>query len=183
MSITTQDLHAMLDNKRGAFFVTIVASTDARLKKTGNPFKGVRKVARVNGLLNWIYANSVNNQRVRENTPTNDEGEVIQFIAEPRKWGERVRRADGTISPFVQHKDSIYIELKVQRSLGYQYFDADGNELTAEQVAPFLPARSESSRQEVENPVILRDYDLANIIGITFDGEFYSIERQAAEAA
>ena len=30
--------------------------------------------------------------------------------------------------------------------------------------------KAEGERQQVENPVILRDYDLANIKAITFDG-------------
>jgi hypothetical protein len=43
-----------------------------------------------------------------------------------------------------------------------------------------LPARSKSSRQEVENPVILRDYTLdkngeSNILAIAIGGEKYVI--------
>jgi hypothetical protein len=74
----------------------------------------------------------------------------------------------------------VYLELKVQNALEHQYEAPDGSPLTDEQVAPYLPARSKSSRQEVENPVILRDYTLdkngeSNILAIAIGGEKYVI--------
>ena len=189
-TLSIQELIDLLDARRGAEFVTITARVDARLVKkdreTGepNPYAGATKVSRVNGLINWCYANSVNNQRKREDV----EGE---FVPESRRWGQRRfvnaagepvydRSASVRLSPFVDHKQAVYLEMKVERSLGHQYEAVDGSPLTDEQVAPYLPARSSSSRQEVENPVILRDYTLdkngeSNILAIAIGGENYVI--------
>jgi hypothetical protein len=174
-TLSRSDLVEKMKGRRGSFFVTIVADTDPRLLKTGNPFAGVRKISRVNGLLNWIYENAVNNQRVRENQPLDSTGEVEHFDAKPRKWGERIRRDDGTVTPLVEHKDRHYLELKVQKSLGHEYRDSTGAVLDPAQVAKFIPNRKEGERQEVDSPVILRDYAIENIVQITIDGIVYEV--------
>ena len=189
-TLSIQELTNLLDSRRGAEFVTITARVDARLVKkhreTGepNPYAGATKVSRVNGCINWCYGQSVNNQRIRE-------GNGEHFFPEPRRWGQRRfinaagesvydRSASVRLSPFVDHKQAVYLELKVQNALEHQYEAPDGSPLTDEQVAPYLPARSNSSRQEVENPVILRDYTLdkngeSNILAIAIGGENYVI--------
>ena len=116
-TMTRSDLVEKMKGRKGAFFVTIVAETDPRLLKTDNPYVGTTKISRVNGLLNWIYENAVNNQRFRENQPLDNNGEVEQFTALPRKWGVRVKREDGTVTPLVEHKEKQYLELKVQQAL------------------------------------------------------------------
>lgn len=162
--IERAELVLKLQAKRGATFATIVAETDPKLRKTGNPYSGVTKVSRVNVTLNFVYENAVNRQREREG---NDE----QFEAEPRAWGVRIQRADGTLTPIVEHKGKYYIEAKVERSLGYEYM-WNGEPIEEERIREFLPKRSPSSgRQEVERPVIIRDYSVDSIKSITFDGE------------
>jgi len=189
-TISIAELTDMLDARRGAFFATIVARVDARLVKkhreTGepNPYAGATKVSRVNGCINWCYGQSVNNQRIRE-------GHSEHFHPESRRWGQRRfynaegqpvydRSASVRLSPFVDHKQAVYLEMKVQNALEHRYEAQDGTVLTDEQVAPYLPARSRSSRQEVDNEIILRDYTLlkngkSNILAITMDGETYHV--------
>ena len=174
-TMTKTDLVEVLMSRKGAFFGTIVAETDPRMKKTDNPYVGATKISRVNGLLNWIYENAVNRQRCRENQPLDDIGEVEHFEAHPRKWGVRLRREDGSITPLVEHKGSFYLELKVEKSLGYEY-RKDGVTLDPKEVEQYLPKRKEGARQQVDNPVILRDYCIDNIKQITMDGIVYEIE-------
>ena len=173
--MTKADLVDVLMTRKGAFFSTIVAETDPRMKKTGNPFVGAMKISRVNGLFNWIYENAVNRQRIKENQPLDAAGEVEHFDAAPRKWGTRVKREDGTVTPLVEHKGQYYIEMKVEKSLGYEY-RKDGATLDSKAVEAFLPERKEGARQEVENPVILRDYSIESIRQITLDGIVYEIQ-------
>ena len=116
-TITKNQLVDRLMNLRGAKFTTIVAETDPRMLKTGNPFVGATKISRVNGVVNWIYQNSVNNQRVRENQPLDQQGEIEHFSPEPRKWGQRLKHETGHVAPLVEHKGKHYLELKVERSL------------------------------------------------------------------
>ena len=163
----------MLRHPRGATFATIVALTEPAL--TGGkscPFKGrVFKVSRVNGVLWHNYANSVNNQRERE-------GGASDFAAQPRKWGERVPHTS-----IVEHTNKtgafkVYAELKVERSLGHRYVWADGRELdTAEHdaLATWLRKSKQAETQQTEKEIILRDYNLENIVAINIDGSQYVI--------
>ena len=159
MGFTLAELKSALLERKGTTFVTIIAETDPKLRKRGNPYAGkVTKRSRVNGAIGWIYGNGVNRQRIRE-------GLEPDFEAFPRKWGERIK---GT--PFVEHKGNTYLELKVERVLGTEYL-LDGEPIDRSLIEEWLPKRKpEGERQQVENPVILRDYNLANIKAIAFDG-------------
>jgi hypothetical protein len=107
--ITVNQLTDILRSRRGAFALTVKTVTvpDTR---SNCPFDNLTKVSIVNGMGGWIYENSVNNQRVREEKEPD-------FSAYPRRWGERLR---GT--PFVTYQDKLYLELKVQKRLEEQYF-------------------------------------------------------------
>ena len=159
MGMKLGELKAALMQRKGTSFVTIVAEPDPKLRKRGNPYSGrVVKRSRVNGAIGWIYDSGVNRQRIRE-------GLEPDFESFPRKWGQRIK---GT--PFVEHKGRTYLELKVERALSTEYL-LDGEVIDKSVIEEWLPKRkAEGERQQVENPVILRDYDLANIKAITFDG-------------
>jgi len=174
-TLSKSELVDHLMGLRGAKFTTIVAETDPRMRKTGNPYVGATKISRVNGVVNWIYQNAVNNQRCRENQPLDHQGEVEHFEPEPRKWGTRLRHDSGHVAPLVEHKGKHYLELKVERSLGHEY-RLNGETLDPQAVAEFLPQRKEGARQKVDNPVVLRDYSIENICQITIDGIVYEIE-------
>ena len=154
----------MLMNRKGCTIVSIKATTDARLKKTGNTHGACSKVARVNGMIGWNYTNSVNNQRVREDlAPT--------FEALPRLWGERIQ---GT--PLVVHKGEYYLEVKVERVMEVTYIrDRDGEILTYAEVEPFLPSKPEATRGGTDKVIYPTDYKIANIDEIKIDGVEYKL--------
>jgi hypothetical protein len=153
---------------KGARFATIIATTTARVKKTSNDgtttnpnFKDTVKTAKASVIINHNYTNSVNNQRNRE------EDNPDEFTAVERRWGSRIA---GT--SFVEHKGTLYLETKVEGSLGYQYFvESTGEHLDADAVHSFITPRKESARQMVDNPVVLRDYKVDNIDFATFNGQ------------
>lgn len=159
----------VLGNIRGAGFVTIQTQTAPALSKEGKAVLGqVTKTARVNGVINWQYAKSVNRQRKRE-------GKTVYFEAHARKWGTRLKGL-----PFVVHvtkprrkadkpEHRLYLEMKVEKSLGHEYSDASGNPLDAETVKPFL-RNNGKSRQGVDKEIILRDYHVQNITGMKING-------------
>ena len=155
-----------IQSHRGAFPCTLTTIVEPKMRKTGNPRHGnCWKVSRVNVMANFIYGNAVNRQRVREGTDPD-------FQAQPRKWGERL---PGTC--FVAHKDKLYVEAKVERSLGRQYVDRDGKPIDAEAIAPFLPDRDgEGETQEIESVVIVRDYSLESIVGIVLAGQSFDVD-------
>lgn len=165
--VSLAHLLGILAINRGARIVTFTAHTDARLRKTGNPLpeKRATKIARVNGIVNFKYTNSVNNQRERE-------GNDRDFVAQPRAWGKRLAGY-----PFVAHNGNLYLEVKIERVLDVQFEDANGEPLAREQVAPFLPARHDSGEtQGVDKAIILTDYKVQNIRELTIDGERYTID-------
>ncbi len=172
LQMKRSDFVELVKNLKGALIVSLIAKTVPAMRKTGNPFFSKQgkvwhprchKIAYINAIINWKYANAVNNQRARE-------GNEDYFEPEPRKWGKRIK---GTA--WVEHKGRMYLEVKVQRSLGHKYFDNAGQEIPREQVEPWLPKRKEGARQEVDRPVILRDYALDSITQIKVNGEIYSL--------
>jgi len=175
----------LLARNASAFPATIVALTKehnmrAKMDGTPNPYWKAHKEGRllkrseVNGFLNWIYGNSVNNQRVREGQPLTAAGDVEHFEPLPRAWGHRVK---GT--PFVRHTNKageklVYLELKVERSLEWRY-ELDGQPIDKDKVLPFVAEKKESSRQGTEKPIYCRDYQLSNVLEIRYGGEIYSL--------
>jgi hypothetical protein len=148
--------------------VTIVAKTIPRLyarhpiKKCPNPFEGnIYKLSRVNGFVNWEYEKAVNEQRIRENkSPT--------FESLPRTWGKRLK---GT--PLVSHEGFYYLEVKVEKSIEYRYYSLNKNvKIPTTTIEPYL-VRSQSSRQGLDNPVVLRDYRIDHIVSVKLDGNGY----------
>lgn len=144
--------------QKGATPVSFTSVTEPKLKKRGNPFAmPVAKVSEVNGMIGYNYENSVNNQSERE-------GGERDFTAEPRSWGTRIHPC------VVEHGGEYYLTVKVERALTSPlYFDAKGNELSSEDVKPFLPSRGKS-RQGVEKEVIHREYKISNIRNIRWNG-------------
>lgn len=142
-------------------------------RETGepNPFTNLTKRSRVSAFIGFNYQNSVNNQRLREGTPT-DQDDVVEFFEPaPRAWGHHVGE-----SPMIEHNTNgrRYMQVKVQRSLGHEYRDGD-QLIEPETVQPFLTKTGKSRRQQVENEVIVRDYGLDTIQQITVGGETYEI--------
>lgn len=162
VGISASDLIAMLHSVKGATMVSFVASTEPRLR-AGNPYPGLRLVRKVGAVLNFNYAAAVNRQRERE-------GMTTDFVAEPRKWGERIA---GT--PLVYHKDKWYIEAKVERSDVIAYIMPDLSPVDPEEVEKWLPPARHSGRQGTEKAIMLRDFAVENIRSIRMKGSEYII--------
>jgi hypothetical protein len=165
------ELGKLLESRKGAYPITITAFTQVDMNKTidrkaPNPYYNrVTKRAKVNGMANWVYANSVNRQLERE-------GKEADFVPHARRWGVRLPN-----SPLVFHevKHEWYLELKVEKSLLHYYF-LDGQPISDEQVKPYLKPKGKS-RQGVDKEIILRDYALANIEEVCMNGVIYEVTK------
>jgi hypothetical protein len=195
-TITRSTLRDMLFNQRGATFVTMTARTVPVLvggKKC--PLAGLTKVSVINGTINWSYQNAVNAQRLREGTPTDENDVVEHFVPHPRSWGVRLHealaeRSKARLLPLVAKNwnsseitaeelatlpvEELYLEFKAGKSIEYKYFLAD-KEVPADEAHQHIRPASPSSRQQVENEIILRDYKLCSIEQITMNGESYEL--------
>lgn len=169
LKITEKKLLNILENIKGTTAVSIVSITipkylkQSRTKREPFPFKILpKKISVVSGMIGFNYQNSVNNQRLREEKQDD-------FVAEPRKWGERVPK-----TPFVTYKDEYYLEIKVQSS--ESVYLLRNKPIAKELLEDFLP-KSSSSRQELDKEVILRDYKISNIYTIKLMNEVYIIKQ------
>jgi hypothetical protein len=151
---------------KGTSFAGLQTLTDARAKKTDNPFpqKIVLKESQLLVNVGFQYSNSLDNQAKREH-------KEIDFQIQPRKWGTRIK---GT--SLVEHKGNYYLETKVEKVYSTRYVDIDGNELNKEDVLPFLPKKRESSTQdELEKKIYLRDFKLSSIKRLAFGGKMFLV--------
>lgn len=168
-TLNVAGLQILLARVNGAKPLTISAFVDARCRKTGNPFKEVRKLSKVNGMTGANFEASVNRQQVREGAT---EG---TFQAGERKWGERVSSA------LVEKEGKWYLAIQPRSTAKPLYFakKADGEpfvNVAKSVVEPFLPVvKPQAESQGVEKEVIYRNYSLENIASITMDGETYRV--------
>jgi hypothetical protein len=157
---------------RGACPVTLTARTEPAMRKKGNPYVGdLFKHAVVNAMIGWHYATSVNRQRIRE-SEVGDSNHHPEFKPRKRKWGERV-------GPFVVHEGLVYLEAKIERTIGHIYKNAAGEVVPESEVKPWLKDRGScAGHQGVEREIILRDYAIDSITEITFAGTHHVIEHK-----
>ena len=165
--ITVDELAVLLTEESGATTVSLIARTDARLLKKGNPYGTIYKVAQATGLLGASYENRVNNQIARENPKAS---KLKPFVAEPRKWGEN----DGRLID----KDGVkYLNFTVNKSDILRYETANRVEVDAADIEPFMPKKSASSSQPTEKKIKVANYALSNIQQISFNGMVYTITK------
>ncbi len=178
------DLPGLIETAgKGAKMVSIIANTDPRMKGMGprgnNPLRGrnIRKRSWVNGVAQWSYGNAVNRQRDREDQPLDGVGNVEHFTPQARKWGVKGFFDEGAwtpsnTGPWILHKDALYFELKVQKSVAHEYIDMDsGERIDPALIREWLPVRRPSATQGVDKQIILRDYALINLEAIVMDGD------------
>lgn len=182
-TLTTAELTQNLTSMDNTVLATVRTVTVPEMRKTNNPFYG--RVVKVQDLSasvgSWSYSKAVNNRRQKEwqkallsdeNTP-----QPAEFVPEARKWGQRVPN-----TPFVEHKGQLYVELSVHNCLRQVYLDDQGNPVSKELLEPYLPKKKEGERQELDNPVILRDVKVENIVSVTYGGQTVEVQEQATLA-
>ncbi len=185
-SITIKQLENTLAFSRGTQIVTFKSRTVPRMKKLGNPHYGnLIKIARRNAIINASYESVMNKRMSRllaklqssEITPAtqkqiDDLMGKLPFKAGPRPWG--VRRK-GT--PFVDHtvngEKRLYLETLILREFSADYFTLDGKPVPKGQLLGVIV-------EPPDRPVMLRDYQVTNLLAITNRGEEYTINGRKA---
>jgi hypothetical protein len=161
-----QAVKLLQSNVKGAEMVTVDLDSDmdgkGKMRKTGNPFHGLGIVKRetLNGVIGYIYANSVNRIANKEGK---DEREAKQH-----PWGDmdekhlfRIHRTTG------KH----YLSMKVENVTVHGFFDPNGNEIPSDEIRKFIPVKKKSSTQvDLDGEVIARDYSMANVKAIRMRG-------------
>ena len=158
------DIFADMLALKGATFVSIIAVTEPKMRKTGNPFHGVAvKVASVNGQVNFDYAGAVERARVKE-------GEAPEF-EQGTSWHEPYMR-DGRLTPFCKHKSKDEYYLRIRRLSGSSIIinRNTGVEIPKDEIEPFLQVSSRTN-QGLDKPVEFLTYGLNTIKAVTCAGQ------------
>ena len=164
----------------GNTFLEIWTDTVPNMRKTNNRFYGkIIKLAELNVQAGWIYANSVNLQRAREEIDK-------EFVAEPRRWGEHLvnPQTSKTSKIMIGHTNKAgeynrYAHLRPLsvKSVTYVWEDTYGS-LTENEIAelePFLVERSKSQTQETAKEIMVTDYNIGNITAMVHNKTLYML--------
>lgn len=124
-------------------------------------FKNVFEKKNTVGTVNFIYENSVNNERERENI-------TETFVASPRVWGYRINPA------IVIHNGEIYLSIKFLYTDNVTRFD-ENDEIISDDIFSKWQLDSKKSdykkqiaqkNQLVEDVIIINDFKIKNIQSI-----------------
>lgn len=143
--------------------IKITTYTDPKLRKTGNPYVGVKKIQTTKVEINFNYASDVNKQRMAE-------GKDLDFRTK-ESWHEHI----GTSKCLVKNPktDEKYLLVKVVSKENAYYIDENRNFLTVDQLKPFMPEYKKPVHQDLDNPILVNTYKLANIKEVEIDGTKY----------
>ncbi len=176
-AITVNEFVAIVSQRVGAFMLTFETRTDARAKKTGNPFGVITKTNVVNGTVNFRYDAGVLRRLEKE-------GKSPEDFERGESWHEAVTDSSGRLTPFCRHKQNgdLYIRFMHNQTIGEpRYFAEDGHEITKEECQAWLPKPSAYANQGLEKPLVFLTYKLASIEAVTLNGERFELQHEEVQ--
>lgn len=160
----------------GNTFVSVMATTEPRMRKTDNPMHGnVKKTRSVTGCLGYDYEANVNAQRDREDKAEN-------FVAQASSWGTRVGNSCLIVHrPKKATVDKFYLDLRVLRTIRARYFTVDnGQRIPFEAVKSFLYKRNNSAKQNLRKEIVINRFAIDNIrrINVGIPGDDGKVQKR-----
>lgn len=143
-TLTHSQLVQILAQSKGAMPVGILAITDAKAKKTGNPYGVILKTSRSVGFVGANYEKAVRREGERQGSENAE-----NFVAQPRPWGQWLipNKVAENKGKFYLRTQSTPGQRERSRAKILNYRAEDGKFVSFEDVKPFLPAGSYSQRQ------------------------------------
>lgn len=154
--------------------VGLLALTDSRARKTGNPYGTIYKQVRAVGFVGADYELAVNREAIRQEQSATFQGESLP-------WGQWL-----IPHKVIQHNGKLY--LRTQTTPGNRqrqaakvicYRDTNGKFLARDDVKPFLPVVRESAKQQnetgIDKTVWVRTYAFDSIQKIRIAGTTYKL--------
>lgn len=143
-----------------------VASRNPRMVEV--PWRTLRKLVKVNAFTANRFEGAVRRQEVRESqSPT--------FTSGARLWGHQWKDAPALIL----RGEHVYLAAQVGHVTKPVYLapSPDGvlRVIATHLVEPFLPGDTSGRKQQLERPIVRRDYRLDHIRSLTMGGERYRI--------
>lgn len=157
------------DNVDASTFVGIDTETVVPLRGgKSNPHQG-RVTKRVTGSNVMIFCNNKSNayeNMVRRRLAAEGKDPTL-FMLQPRKWGQRIPN-----TPFIEHNDSLYMEVIFLRSGQVEYL-LDGQPVSEDAIFG-LTEKQESHQGGLDKKVIIRTYAVESIRCIRINKEVHS---------
>jgi hypothetical protein len=162
-TITHKQFVEMLSARRGATILGLLTETEPKAKKTGNPYKEIKKIVHQTVVTGAKYKEAILKQGAES------------FDSDPLPYGEYV--VDNKV---IKHNGEMQLRtvfrnapkpVKVQ-------FVADGEEVAKETISKYLINSSPSAKQERvgvkgKKQVKVRNFKLSNIKEVRMNGEKY----------
>lgn len=174
---TSEAVNFIRENVKGTSAVTVELDSDmdgkSKMRTTGNPFAGMGIVKRetLNGMIGYIYANSINRIAEKEGSYERD--------AKRHPWGDMDEK-----HLFRIHRDTgkHYLSMKVENVTVHGFFAPDGTQIPNDEIRPFIPEKTKSSSQaDLEQEVVASDFNLDNIKVIRAFGEVLCLTENLSE--
>jgi hypothetical protein len=144
-SLTENNVKAIITTRT----VVKMNKKDVATKTEANPYVEVIKVAKQLVTLNPLYESAVNEELIAE-------GKEADFKAGERQWGENSGNG------IVQNGDTFYVSYLWNENIDKTQYIADGNEVSYDVFARFVPVKKVSSTPDVG----FRNVKVDNIIAL-----------------
>lgn len=175
-TISQNQLLEIIRDSKGALIVGLLTLTDAKARKTNNPFGQIFKQVRSVGFVGADYQKAVERESGRQLTNSND------FQSESLPWGEWL-----ILNKVIIHKGEFYLRTQTtpnqrrkQAAKVLNYRDAGGKFLSFESIKNFLPPVYESAKQQdeagLDKTVWVRTYKFSSIQKIRINGQTFLLE-------
>ena len=172
--ITVDEFINLVSEKLGSQILSVETKTDARAKKTGNPFGQITKRQTMSIMTGFTYDAGVLRRLAKE-------GKSPEDFQKGESWHEAVLDGEGRLTPFARHKGSgeLYLRVMHLKNVGEtRYFDQSGSEITREQCEKWLPKKNEYANQGLEQPLIFLTLKLSSVTAATISGERVEIDHE-----
>jgi len=130
---------------------------DVATKSIENPFSIVYKLQTVVVELNGDYEQKVNDQRLLEDKD--------QDFKAQKNWFTNVNNT------IVQKDQQLYFKVIEVEKQSATYQLCNGAQVPYEDFAKFVPNRSPSPKQDLDDEIKVRTYKIENVIGCNIDGK------------
>jgi hypothetical protein len=172
-TINHAELIEIIKKSQGALIVGIQALTDAKAKKTNNPFGQIFKQFRTVGFVGADYELAVLNEGFRQN-------KEIDFNAGKLPWG-----VWHLLHKVIVHKGDYYLrtqstpgQRRMQPARILNYRNAQGEFLSYDEIKDLLPEQKESIKQQMaglNKTIWVRTYKFDSIQKIRIAGQTYKL--------
>ena len=174
-TINHAELLELVKRQNGAKPIGFTALTDAKARKTGNPFGKILKHVRAVGFVGADYQGAVQREASRQGA------DGSEFKADSLTWGNWLVR-----NKVIEHKDGLYLrtqttpgQRKRQPARLLAYRGDDGKFLSPDAVKPFLPPASDSAKQSaigLDEKVMVRTYSFSSLQKVRIGGRTYQVK-------